>query len=226
MIRVRNLTKTYPVRGGQRTILDAISFDLEKGRKLGILGRNGAGKSTLVRLISGAERPNSGTIERTMSVSWPLAFSGAFQSALTGQDNVRFISRIYNSDFERNIAAVDEFAELGRYLREPVRAYSSGMRARLAFAISMIIEFDCFLIDEISAVGDARFAQKCQVELFEKRADRAMIIVSHDAAYVRDHCDHFAVLDAGHLHFHDDFEDAYTLFKDLIGWAVPARSPS
>jgi ABC-type Na+ transport system ATPase subunit NatA len=115
MIRVRNLTKTYPVRGGQRTILDAISFDLEKGRKLGILGRNGAGKSTLVRLISGAERPNSGTIERTMSVSWPLAFSGAFQSALTGQDNVRFISRIYNSDFERNIAAVDEFAELGRY---------------------------------------------------------------------------------------------------------------
>ena len=224
MIRVRNLTKTYPIRGGHRTILDSVSFDLAPGRKLGILGRNGAGKSTLIRIISGAERADAGTVERGMSVSWPLAFSGAFQTALTGRDNVRFISRIYNSDFERNIVAVDEFAELGPYLHEPVRTYSSGMRARLAFAMSMIIEFDCFLIDEISAVGDARFGQKCQAELFEKRADRAMIIVSHDAAYVRDHCDHFAVLHDGQLHFHDDFEDAYTLFKGLIGWTPPPDS--
>lgn len=224
MIRVRNLTKTYPIRGGHRTILDSVSFDLAPGRKLGILGRNGAGKSTLIRIISGAERADAGTVERGMSVSWPLAFSGAFQTALTGRDNVRFISRIYNSDFERNIVAVDEFAELGPYLHEPVRTYSSGMRARLAFAMSMIIEFDCFLIDEISAVGDARFGQKCQTELFEKRADRAMIIVSHDAAYVRDHCDHFAVLHDGHMYFHDDFEDAYTLFKGLIGWTPPSDS--
>ena len=233
MIRVRDLTKTYPVHGGQRTILDSISFDLPRGRKLGILGRNGAGKSTLVRLISGAERPNSGTIEREMSVSWPLAFSGAFQTSLTGRDNVRFISRIYNSDFERNIVSVEEFAELGPYLREPVRTYSSGMRARLAFAISMIIEFDCFLIDEISAVGDARFGQKCQIELFEKRSDRAMIIVSHDAAYVRDHCDYFAVLHDGKMLFYQDFEVAYDLFKDLIGWtpqpdthADPEKGPA
>jgi ABC-2 type transport system ATP-binding protein/capsular polysaccharide transport system ATP-binding protein len=221
MIRVRNLTKTYPIRGGQRTILDRISFDLLPGQKLGILGRNGAGKSTLIRIISGAEAATSGRVDRMMSVSWPLAFSGAFQTALTGRDNVRFISRIYNSDFARNIAAVDEFAELGAYLYEPVRTYSSGMRARLAFAISMIIEFDCFLIDEISAVGDARFGQKCQTELFEKRSDRAMIIVSHDAAYVRDHCDHFAVLHDGKMHFHEDFEAAYALFKDLIGWTAP-----
>lgn len=221
MISVRHLTKTYPVRGGQRTILDDISFDLAPGRKLGVLGRNGAGKSTLIRLISGAERADGGTVERGMSVSWPLAFGGAFQTALTGRDNVRFISRIYNSDFERNIAAVDEFAELGAYLREPVRTYSSGMRARLAFALSMIIEFDCFLIDEINAVGDVRFARKCQYELFEKRADRAMIIVSHDAAYVRDHCDHFAVLHDGHMHFNTDFEASYALFKVLIGWTPP-----
>lgn len=226
MIRVRDLTKTYPVRGGRRTILDSISFDLHPGRKLGVLGRNGAGKSTLIRVISGAEGADSGTVERHMSVSWPLAFGGAFQTALTGRDNVRFISRIYNSDFERNLAAVEEFAELGPYMREPVRAYSSGMRARLAFAISMIIEFDCFLIDEISAVGDARFGQKCEVELFEKRRDRAMIIVSHDAAYVRDHCDHFAVLHDGQMTFHDDFEAAYALFKDLIGWTPPATAVS
>ena len=227
MIRVRDITKTYPVRGGQRTILDAISFDLAPGRKLGVLGRNGAGKSTLIRIISGAERANTGHVERGMSVSWPLAFSGAFQTSLTGRDNVRFISRIYHSDFERNILAVDDFAELGAYLDEPVRTYSSGMRARLAFAISMIIEFDCFLIDEIGAVGDVRFAQKCEYELFQKRSDRAMIIVSHDAAYVRDHCDHFAVLHDGQMHFHDDFEDAYALFKDLIGWTpAPAATHS
>jgi ABC-2 type transport system ATP-binding protein/capsular polysaccharide transport system ATP-binding protein len=226
MIRVANLTKTYPVHGGRRMILDWISFDLPRGRKLGILGRNGAGKSTLIRLIAGAEHADCGTIERTMTVSWPLAFSGAFQTALTGRDNVRFISRIYNSDFARNIAAVEEFAELGPYLREPVRTYSSGMRARLAFAISMIIEFDCFLIDEISAVGDARFAQKCQIELFEKRADRAMVIASHDAAYIRDHCDYFAVLDQGQLSFHQDFEVAYALFKDLIGWKPQPDLPA
>ena len=108
MIRVRDLTKVYPIGRGQRTILNAISFDLQPGRKLGVLGRNGAGKSTLIRIISGAEPASAGTVERAMSVSWPLAFSGAFQTALTGRDNVRFISRIYNADFDRNIAAVDE----------------------------------------------------------------------------------------------------------------------
>jgi ABC-type polysaccharide/polyol phosphate transport system ATPase subunit len=217
MIRVRNLAKAY----GRRTIFESVSFDLPRGRKLGILGRNGAGKSTLIRIIGGAERPSAGRVERGMSVSWPLAFGGAFQTSLTGRDNVRFISRIYGRDFDHAIAAVDHFAELGPALREPVRTYSSGMRARLAFAVSMVVEFDCFLIDEIAAVGDARFAQKCEAELFAKRADRAMVIVSHDAAYVRDHCDHFAVLHDGHLRFHADFEEAYASFKHLIGWKEP-----
>lgn len=222
MIRLDDVWKTYPTRAGPRPVLRGITFDLARGERLGILGRNGAGKSTLIRLVSGAENATSGTIERTMSVSWPLAFSGGFQQSLTGRDNVRFISRIYNTDFASNIDAVEEFAELGAYLDEPVKAYSSGMRARLAFAISMIIEFDCFLIDEISAVGDARFGQKCDYELFEKRADRAMIIVSHNAEYVRDHCNRFAVLHEGEMRFHPDFEVAYAEFKDLIGWKPPA----
>jgi len=221
MIRVRDLRKVYKTRFGEKLVLDGISFDLAKGERFGILGRNGAGKSTMVRLISGAELPTSGTIERDMSISWPLAFSGAFQHQLTGIDNVRFISRIYEQDFERNIAFVEEFAELGPYLREPVITYSSGMRARLAFAISMIIEFDCFLIDEISAVGDARFHDRCNHELFEKRADRAMIIVSHDAAYIRDHCNRWGVLHDGRLELYDDFEVAYADFKELIGWKPP-----
>ncbi|MBD58982.1 MAG: ATP-binding protein [Citromicrobium sp.] len=221
MIRVRDLHKSYRTRFGANHVLKGIGFELAMGERLGILGRNGAGKSTMVRLISGAERPTSGTIESDLSISWPLAFGGAFQVQLTGVDNIRFISRIYEQDFDQNLDFVEQFAELGPYLREPVRTYSSGMRARLAFAISMIIEFDCFLIDEISAVGDARFHDRCNHELFEKRADRAMIIISHDAAYVRDHCNRWAILHDGQLNQYDDFEVAYADFKELIGWKPP-----
>ena len=226
MIRLHDIRKIYRTRYGENLVLDGISFELAMGERLGVLGRNGAGKSTMVRLISGAERPTSGMVERRMSVSWPLAFGGAFQNNLTGVDNVRFISRIYDQDFHENLAFVEDFAELGEYLREPVRTYSSGMRARLAFAISMIIEFDCFLIDEIGAVGDARFHDRCNFELFEKRADRAMIIISHDAAYVRDHCNRFAVLHDAKLELYDDFEFAYADFKELIGWKPPPGWPN
>lgn len=209
MIGLDHVHKVYPTRAGDRIVLNDISFTLDRGEKLGILGRNGAGKSTLVRLVSGAERPTAGEIVRTMSVSWPLAFGGAFQNALTGLDNVRFISRIYKQRAENNIDFVYEFTELGPYLREPVRNYSSGMRARLAFAISMIIEFDCYLIDEISAVGDAKFYEKCEAELFGKRRDRAMLIISHDLEYVRKHCGRFAVLHEGDLVFYSDFDQAH-----------------
>lgn len=209
MIRLDHVHKVYPTRSGDRVVLNDISFTLERGEKLGILGRNGAGKSTLVRLVSGAEQPTGGEVIRTMSVSWPLAFGGAFQNTLTGLDNVRFISRIYDQQARDNIDFVYEFTELGAYLREPVRAYSSGMRARLAFAISMIIEFDCYLIDEITAVGDAKFYEKCEIELFTKRADRAMLIISHDLEYVRKHCQRFAVLHDGDLMFYPDFDQAH-----------------
>lgn len=208
MICLENVHKAYPTRSGNRVVLNNISFAFERGEKLGIMGRNGAGKSTLIRLVSGAERPSSGEITRTMSVSWPLAFGGAFQNSLTGLDNVRFISRIYKQQAESNIDFVYEFTELGAYLREPVRTYSSGMRARLAFAISMIIEFDCYLIDEVTAVGDAKFYEKCEVELFRKRRDRAMLIISHNMEYVRQHCHRFGVLDQGDLVFYSDYDQA------------------
>ena len=149
-----------------------------------------------------------------MSVSWPLAFGGAFQGTLTGLDNLRFICRVYGTSTEDKIAYVQEFSELGRYLREPVKSYSAGMRARLAFAISMVVEFDCFLIDEIVAVGDSRFHEKCRIELFEKRKDRAMIIVSHDPGYVREHCDHAAVLVKGKLTAFAQVDDAFAFYQD------------
>lgn len=212
MISLQRVSKTYPTRTGPVSVLRDVSLDILPARRIGILGRNGAGKSTMIRVIGGAELPTSGTIERSMTVSWPLAFGGAFQGALTGLDNLRFICRVYGTSFQDKVDFVDEFSELGRFLREPVHNYSAGMRARLAFAISMVVEFDCFLIDEIIAVGDARFHEKCHVELFEKRADRAMVFVSHDAAYVIEHCHTAAVLLDGHLFQFDEVGEALEFY--------------
>lgn len=214
MIHIEHVIKRYATRHGDVTVLDDVNLTIRPGEKVGILGRNGAGKSTIIRLISGAERPSSGLIRREMSVSWPLAFGGAFQGSLTGLDNLRFICRVYGKSTEDRIAYVQEFSELGRYLREPVKTYSAGMRARLAFAISMVVEFDCFLIDEIVAVGDSRFHEKCRVELFEKRKDRAMIIVSHDPGYVREHCDRAAVLVRGKLTTFDHVDEAFAFYQN------------
>jgi capsular polysaccharide transport system ATP-binding protein len=215
MIRVENLVKRYPTRHGDVTVLDEVDLEIGRGEKVGILGRNGSGKSTLIRMVSGAERPTSGTITRSMTVSWPLAFGGAFQGSLTGLDNLRFICRVYGTSAEDKIEFVQEFSELGRYLREPVKTYSGGMRARLAFAISMVVEFDCFLIDEIIAVGDSRFHDKCRAELFERRQDRALMIVSHDPGYIRDHCQRAAVLSKGKLVMFPDVESAFEHYAAL-----------
>jgi capsular polysaccharide transport system ATP-binding protein len=213
MIVLENVTKRYSTRQGSRVVLDRINLVIHQGEKIGILGRNGAGKSTLIRLISGAELPSAGRVQRDMSISWPLAFTGAFQGTLTGLDNLRFICRIYGADIEAAIPRVEEFSELGIYLREPVKKYSSGMRARLAFAISLAIDFDCFLIDEVVAVGDSRFHEKCEIELFEKRKDRAMIIVSHQAEQIVSHCDRAAVLHDGKIHCFDDVSHAYEFYQ-------------
>jgi capsular polysaccharide transport system ATP-binding protein len=202
MIVLRDVSKVYETRSGPKTVLDKINLTIHPGQKLGILGCNGTGKSTLIRLISGAEQPTSGKIIRKMSVSWPLAFAGGFQGSLSGADNLRFICRVYGTDYHAALPFVESFAELGKYFREPYKTYSSGMRSRLAFAISMAVEFDCFLIDEIIAVGDARFANKCHEELFLKRADRSVILVSHQTSTIQSVCHSVAVLVAGKLiHF-------------------------
>lgn len=212
MILLDNVSKVYRTRQGPRTVLKDINLSIVKGQKVGILGRNGAGKSTLIRLIGGSEMPSRGSVRRGMTVSWPLAFSGGFQGSLTGLDNLRFICRVYGAEIEPAIAFVEEFTELGVYFREPVKKYSAGMRARLAFALSMAIEFDCYLIDEVLAVGDDRFHEKCRIELFEKRKDRAMIIVSHMQDQIRRHCDAVCVLDAGRLQKFEDMDVAYEYY--------------
>jgi capsular polysaccharide transport system ATP-binding protein len=199
MIELVDVTKTYRTRGGMTTVLSGVSFVVERGERLGILGRNGAGKSTLIRIISGAERPTTGTVTRTMKVSWPLAFSGGLHGGLSGLDNLRFICRVYGVDVEDKREFLEEFSELGKYLKEPVKNYSSGMRARLAFGISLAVDFDCYLIDEIVAVGDERFRAKCEVELFQKRKDKTFIIVSHSSAFMRKHCSRTLTLSDGKL---------------------------
>jgi capsular polysaccharide transport system ATP-binding protein len=212
MLRLDHVSKVYWTRKGRHQVLRDISFELERGRHLGILGRNGAGKSTLIRLIAGAERPTSGIIRRGMSVSWPLAFGGAFQAHLTGLDNLKFVCRIYGVDYRPLIAFVEEFTELGDYFREPVLHYSHGMLTRLAFALSMAIEFDCFLIDEAMVVGDIRFHDRCHVELFQKRKDRAFILVTHDANSIKLYCKNACVLHEGRLLPFATVDEAYDFY--------------
>lgn len=216
MIIVDNLVKQYGTREGPVTVLDHVNLEVRPGERVGILGRNGSGKSTLIRMIGGAELPTSGSVTRNMRVSWPLAFAGGFQGSLTGLDNLRFLCRVYGVTVKDRAAYVQDFAELGRYFFEPVKSYSSGMRTRLAFAISMAIEFDCYLIDEVIAVGDARFHEKCRIELFEKRADRSMLMVSHQAESIRNHCHRASVLERGVLHNFDNVDDAYHFYNQEI----------
>src|ERR1700747_2196765 len=178
MIKAVNVTKEYRTEGRVHRALGGVSFTVAKGEKLAVLGRNGAGKSTLIRLLGGVELPTSGRIEQTMSLSWPLALQGGVQGSLTGNDNIRFIARIYDKPFDRIKEYVEDFAELGKFLSEPLKTYSLGMRARFAFALSLAIDFDCYLIDEIIAAGDQRFQRRSHEELFEKRADRSMIFAS------------------------------------------------
>lgn len=223
MIRLINVSKDYETKAGMRRVLNDINLTINPAERVGILGRNGAGKSTLVRLISGAEPPTVGTIERNMSVSWPLAFTGGFHGTLTGMDNVRFICRIYGVEFEPRFEFVRDFSELGEYLYEPVKSYSSGMRARLAFAISMTIDFDCYLIDEVMAVGDERFRERCRVELFEKRRDKAMLIVSHSHRYLKGTCDRFLLFRDGSIEEHDEFEEVYFQYKKMMGEGFETR---
>lgn len=215
MIHCVDLVKEYQVHRGRRRVLDHVNLDVRPGQKLGIVGRNGAGKSTLIKIIGGVELPTAGRVIRSMSVSWPLAFSGAFQGSLSGLDNLRFICRIYGLDYSETRRFVDDFAELGKQLAEPVKTYSSGMRARLAFALTISIEFDCYLIDEVIMVGDARFFERCKSELFEKRADRALILVSHDMTFIKEVCDTAAVLSNSSLQICPTVSDAIEMYHRL-----------
>lgn len=215
MIYCDGISKSYPMGHGRKEVLNGLDLRIGPGEHVGLLGRNGAGKTTLIKLIGGVELPTSGKVRREMSVSWPLGFGGGFQGSLTGYDNARFIARIYGHEYREIRDFVEDFTELGPQLKMPVKTYSSGMRARLAFALSLAIEFDCYLIDEIIMVGDANFHHKCHYELFEKRGDRALVLASHSPNLIREFCDRAVVLHKGKGHMFDDIEQALQIYEEL-----------
>lgn len=210
---VRDVAKTF--HGQVRPVFSNLNFELGRSGRLAILGRNGQGKSTLIKMLGGVAPESEGSIQWSMTSSWPIGFGGGFQGSLSGLDNVRFLSRLYRKDYKDTLERVDNFAELGRSLRLPVKQYSSGMRARLAFGLSLAIEFDCYLIDELVAVGDARFQQKCQEELFQHRQNRAFIMASHDTSLVAHYCDKALIIESGKGKVFDDIEEAVDIYQFL-----------
>lgn len=212
-LRVQDLGLTY--HGATKPLFTGLSFDLSRGGRLAILGRNGQGKSTLIKMLGGILPETEGRIRWLMSASWPIGFGGGFQGSLSGLDNIRFLARIYSKDYKETLERVDQFAELGSALKQPVKHYSSGMRARLAFGLSLAIEFDCYLIDELVAVGDARFQQKCQEELFEHRAHRAFMMASHDTHLIAQHCDRALIIESGKAKMFTDIEEAVDVYTWL-----------
>lgn len=215
MIQLDNIFKYYRTHGHLKVVLDHISLDFMAGRSYGILGVNGAGKSTLMRLLAGTEMPNSGTVKRSVRVSWPLGFAGGLHPKLTGRENVKFMARVYGHDIRRTIDFVEDFAEIGAYIDAPVMTYSSGMTARLAFGLSMAIEFECYLIDEVTAVGDARFAARCKVEFDKRKKNSDIIMISHNMTTIQEYCDRGIVLAGGRLYEFGRVDDAIDLYKKL-----------
>jgi capsular polysaccharide transport system ATP-binding protein len=215
MIVCDQVKKSYPLGSGRKNVLRGVDLTIARGQRVGLLGRNGAGKSTLIRLIGGVEMPSSGVIRRTMTLSWPLGLNGGFQGSLTGYDNARFIARIYGHDYKDLKGFVEDFSELGSQLKMPVKTYSAGMRARLAFALSLAIDFDCYLVDEVILVGDQSFFRKCREELLVKRHDRSLIFASHSDALIREYCHSAVVLNDGYARSFTGVEEALDVYNAL-----------
>jgi capsular polysaccharide transport system ATP-binding protein len=212
MIRMTGVRKHYEVHGRPREVLAGVDVTFGRGESVGILGRNGAGKSTLLRVISGVEYPSAGRVERSMTVSWPLGFAGAMHYSISGADNARFIARIYDKPIGPTLDFVEDFAELGTYYRMPVRTYSSGMMMRLGFALSLAVDFECYLVDEVVSVGDSRFAERCRQALLERRGRSALLMVSHSEDVVRNFCTSAAVLKDGRLTRYEDMDEALAIY--------------
>lgn len=216
MICFENVRKRYLTGKGPKWVLRNCNAVFPTGRSVGILGRNGAGKSTLIRMLAGAEQPDSGRIRRFSRLSWPLGLRSTVSGSMTGRDGSAFVARLFGLDVEQVTAFVEEFAELGPYFDEPTSTYSSGMKARLNFGLSMAVDFDCYLIDEVTAVGDASFQNKCKRALDARRQHSSVIMVSHSDRTIRDFCDIGAILDDGTLNVFDSLDEAMRVYKELL----------
>ena len=216
MIEFRNLSKTYVTRGQRTLVADDISIKLPARKSIALLGHNGAGKSSLLRMIAGTMAPDSGQVITQGSVSWPVGFAGSFHGDLSGAQNTRFIARIYGVDTDDLVETVQDFAELGPHFHLPVKTYSTGMKARLAFGVSMGIPFDTYLVDEVTSVGDVAFRTK-STRVFQDRMDQCgAIVVSHGLEMIQSICEHAMVLHQGKLHYFTNVGDAILKHREFM----------
>jgi capsular polysaccharide transport system ATP-binding protein len=226
VIALDGVAKAYPTAAGRRVVLDDASAEFAPGHNFGILGANGTGKSTLIRLLAGSEMPDRGTIRRHARVSFPLGFGGTFVDGLSGRENVAFVARVYGAGVRQTVRFVDEFAELDEYFDMPVGTYSAGMRARLAFGTCLAIDFDVYLIDEITEVGDERFRRKCAAAFRQRLQHSDIILATHNGDTIRRYCDRGAILAGGRLRLFDDVSSAFECYRDLLVEPSSCGSPA
>lgn len=224
MIKVNNLTKSFYYQGKKSTIFKDLNFSINTGESIAILGANGAGKSTLLRILGGIDLPDSGTIETDSTISWPVGLVGGFQGSLTGRENVTFVSRIYSEKKKvpEKVRYVEEFAELGVYFDRPFKTYSSGMRSRVTFGLSMAFDFDVYLIDEVTAAGDQRFREKSKRVLMDRKKNADFLMVDHNLWGLKLHCDRAFILDGGKIEEFSDLDEAVALHTERL-LSAPAQ---
>ncbi|KGI55716.1 ABC transporter ATP-binding protein [Campylobacter sp. MIT 97-5078] len=220
MIKLDRITKFYPLtNGGKHYVFRDFTFEFPDGCSIGLMGKNGAGKSTLMNMLSGAEVPNKGKILTNVRISWPLGLGGGFQSALTARENIAFVARVYGcrgKKLREKIEFVQDFAEIGNFFDEPMSTYSSGMRSRIGFGLSMAFDFDYYLIDEAGAVGDPAFAKKSRKLYEEKLSSSKVIMVSHNIAEIKQWCDKIILLHDGIVDVYDDVDEGIAVYQGEI----------
>lgn len=220
MIEVKNITKTFYTKGKIKTVFNNLSFNIESGKSVALLGCNGAGKSTLLQLIGGIDYPDSGSIESDKSISWPVGIAGGFQGSLSARENVTFVSKIYTQNnkelIKEKLNFVEKFAEIGEAFDRPFKTYSKGMKSRVTFGLSLAFEFDVYLIDEITAAGDARFRNRCKKALDELKNKSDFIMVNHNLYGLKDHCDKALILHEGEILQYEDLNEAISIHKKLM----------
>lgn len=218
MIVLDRITKSYPLKHGRHYVFRDLSFTFPEDSSIAILGPNGAGKSTMMRILGGIDTPDSGRVITDKTISWPLGLSGGFQGSLSARDNVKFVCRVYGYSGEalrEKVRFVEEFAEIGKYFDQPMKSFSSGMRSRVGFGLSMAFDFDYYLIDEAGAVGDPKFKEKSKAMYDEKKKSANVILVTHNMSEVRELCDHAIIVKDGNAHVYDDIEEAIAHYQGV-----------
>lgn len=221
MIELQHVKKRFVLNGSVKVVARDLNIIFPTGESVGLLGRNGAGKSSLLGMISGQIAPDSGKIVSSGTISWPVGFAGSFHNEMTGAQNAKFVARIYGADTDSVVDFVRDFAALGQHFHLPLRSYSAGMRSRLAFGVSMALPFDTYLIDEVTATGDAAFTARSSMVLGERLKAASAIIVSHSMQMIRNMCTSGAVLEDGRLFYYARVEKAIEHHEYLMRGEIP-----